>query len=306
MRKFCYCFLIIVLFFSCASVTAYAWRPSYSFNCEVKIDKIPNGTKYIDMLMPISENDKYYVSCNSDNCKVFSIPEKSEIVSYNTEGYRSYTFHISDAYSLMQPEVAYRFNISEKDYNTYKELLKPYDDKREFYSDSKTNERKYVWEDGFMHYNILLYLKSQEYTDYMKSFSQVKQQNLYESKATVDFNTNFFINNHNYYSEDRSAKCDYEYCRSTYKKVKFAYIDENGHILGVSNEVSVYEKSFSTPQLQLQLSGLTLTNSFRYSPQYTTFRELLLGIGVLLCGGLVVILVKVINRRNTKRGRNPA
>jgi hypothetical protein len=292
MRKFCCCFFALLFLCTCASVPVYAWTPSRSFNCEVRKDNIPNGTKYIDMLIPIAEKDKYYVLCNSDNGKRFNIPKNSEIISYNHGGYRSYTFHVSDAYSLMQPEVTYNFQVSEEDYNAHEVLLKPYDDRRQSYLDGEKNEQKYVWDGGFINYNISLYLGSKEYTDFWKLFSQVKMHNFWQVEASVDFN-----------NEKGSVKCDYEYCRSTYKTVKFAYIDESGHILGVSNAVSVYEKTISNtpPVLQLQLSGLTLTSHFEYSPQYESFRKFLLGIGGLFCGGIIVILVKVINVRKKKK-----
>jgi hypothetical protein len=305
MRKFYRCVLAIVLLCSCASVAAYAWTPSYSFYCEVRKDSIPNGTKYIDMLIPIAEKDKYYVSCNYDNSKLFNIPKDSEIVSYNDGGYKSYTFHISDAYSLMQPEVTYNFQISEEDYNAHKELLKPYDDHREIYFDSEKNEQRYVSDGGFIHYNTSVYLESKEYTEFWKVFSKVKPHNLSQTEASVDFNRDFFVKNHNFNYARRSVKCDYEYCRSTYKRVKFAYIDESGHILGVSNAISVYEKNIADPLLQLQLSGLTLTNHFEYSPQAESFRSFLLGSGVLFCGGIIIILVKVINARKKKKSRYP-
>src|ERR1035437_1805111 len=116
-KKLFFTILFFVVFCSLFTQLVFAWPLANSFYCTAQKDKIPKDTMYIDLLLPIRATDAYYVDYNMDNCKVYGISETSEIVSYNTDGYMSYTFHINDAYSLMCPEVRCNFTIKEAAYN---------------------------------------------------------------------------------------------------------------------------------------------------------------------------------------------
>ena len=127
LKRKLFIFTILVLLVSTfPTFTVYASAWEKTFHLTIEKEKIPSGTKFIDMLLPINENDKYYVPYSVDNLNQFNIAKESEIVSYNKDGYRSYTFHISDSNSQMRPEVMYYFNITEDEYNTHKELLSPF------------------------------------------------------------------------------------------------------------------------------------------------------------------------------------
>lgn len=94
--------LVVLLFLCQLPLTCYAWTPSIEFTCWVDYEKIPENAVYIDLLLPISPSDENYTPYHAENGATFGIPAQSQIVQYNADGYRSYTFHIQDARSEMQ------------------------------------------------------------------------------------------------------------------------------------------------------------------------------------------------------------
>ena len=184
-------FTILVLLVSTfPTFTAYAWAPNNSFYLTIEKEKIPSGTKFIDMLLPINENDKYYVPYSVNNLSQFNIAKESEIVTYNKDGYRSYTFHISDSNSQMQPQVLYYFNITEDEYNTHKELLSP------FISSIETAANGDFF-NGLARCNVPIYLYSDEYNNFWNVISNIKTNDFQEYSPTVNFNDYSYYNNHN-------------------------------------------------------------------------------------------------------------
>ena len=288
-------FTILVLLVSTfPTFTAYAWAPNNSFYLTIEKEKIPSGTKFIDMLLPINENDKYYVPYSVNNLSQFNIAKESEIVTYNKDGYRSYTFHISDSNSQMQPEVLYYFNITEDEYNTHKELLSP------FISSIETAANGDFF-NGLARCNVPIYLYSDEYNNFWNVISNIKTNDFQEYSPTVNFNDYSYYNNHNEYFGPRNASCDYEYCCSTYKKVKFAYIDGSGNILGVSNVAPIYKRSISTPGLSLSLSGLKLSSDFSYGPPLGILMYMSPFFVICISIGTLIVVISVIREYRKAR-----
>ena len=288
-------FTILVLLVSTfPTFTAYAWAPNNSFYLTIEKEKIPSGTKFIDMLLPINENDKYYIPYSVDNLNQFNIAKESEIVSYNKDGYRSYTFHISDSNSQMRPEVMYYFNITEDEYNTHKELLSP------FVSSIDTDANGNFF-NGHAGCNVPIYLYSDEYNDFWNVISNIKTNDFQEYSPTVDFNNLYIYKCHSHYSKPRNTACDFEYCCSTYKTVKFAYIDGSGNILGVSNVAPIYKKSTSHPGLSLSLSGLKLSSDFSYGPPFGIFMYIYPFFVKCSFIGILIIVITVIIKHRIER-----
>ena len=57
---------------------------------------------YVDLLIPIADNEEAYTDFNESNGERYQISKDSEIVKYNVDGFRSYTFHFIGADSKMQ------------------------------------------------------------------------------------------------------------------------------------------------------------------------------------------------------------
>lgn len=70
---------------------------------EIQLSCLPEGTVYVDLLLPLAENDPMYTELVAGN-----LPEgftaQSEIVTYCADGFRSYTFHYRDALSSIEVE----------------------------------------------------------------------------------------------------------------------------------------------------------------------------------------------------------
>ena len=53
--------------------------------------------KYVDLLIPIDETDEFYTPYNCDIEGDIEIPENSEIVNYNKDGFRSMLIHMKES-----------------------------------------------------------------------------------------------------------------------------------------------------------------------------------------------------------------
>ena len=111
---------LFVAILACVILTMSAFaRPlSYRFACEVEADKMPQGTVYVDMLIPLSEEDSEYSFFNKENGEKYGIEEDSEIATYNRDGFLSYTFRKKSARAKIKP-----FIIREDLVNPYIEFL---------------------------------------------------------------------------------------------------------------------------------------------------------------------------------------
>ena len=93
--------LVSVLILLQMPLVCYAWVPSVSFYCGVDYANIPENAVYVDLLLLISAEDEMYTPYHRENGQLYNIPEDSQIVQYDIDGYRSYTFHRQDARSEM-------------------------------------------------------------------------------------------------------------------------------------------------------------------------------------------------------------
>ncbi|MBD5160399.1 MAG: hypothetical protein HDT23_09200, partial [Ruminococcus sp.] len=71
--------------------------------------------KYVDLLIPIDETDEFYTPYNCHISGDIEIPEDSEIVNYNKDGYRSMLMHVKD----LRLEI--HIHDSEGHHNTHEE-----------------------------------------------------------------------------------------------------------------------------------------------------------------------------------------
>ncbi|MCM1506251.1 MAG: hypothetical protein NC177_03820 [Ruminococcus flavefaciens] len=69
----------------------------YSDNFDFKFKDEYMADKYVDLLIPLEENDEFYTPYNCNIEEDIKIPEDSEIVNYNKDGYRSMLMHIKES-----------------------------------------------------------------------------------------------------------------------------------------------------------------------------------------------------------------
>ncbi len=71
----------------------------------IKLSDLPEGTVYVDLLVYLPESDPYYTELEEEN-----LPEgfsaQSEIVTYQQNDFRSYTFHYASAKSSIRADSA--------------------------------------------------------------------------------------------------------------------------------------------------------------------------------------------------------
>ena len=71
----------------------------------IKLSDLPEGTAYVDLLVYLPESDPYYTELAGEN-----LPEgfsaQSEIVTYQQNDFRSYTFHYASAKSSIRADSA--------------------------------------------------------------------------------------------------------------------------------------------------------------------------------------------------------
>lgn len=256
--------VIVTLVLISLPVTVFAWVPDPYFWCWIDAAAIPEGTIYVDMLLPIQESDPGYTSFHESNGQKYGISPDSEIVSYQQDGFRSYTFHIKDACGEIRPYYQYDFSVPRETYERYKELLKDYED------------HCFVFRDG----------ESRQYT--MQVFrSSVEEQKINEIAGTLGISlaadretayTDYNTNNEIY--PERQSEYDYWYCRQTYRIARFAYLDEDGKVLGVSTSVSI-DPVLQEENLYIRLSGIELTTDPQHGPIWV---PLIIIFTAILCG----------------------
>lgn len=265
------------------AVEVFAYLPSRSYAVVVYPELIPEGTVYIDLLMQIPETNKGYVSYNESNGTLYGIGEESEIVTYcDEEGFVSYTFHISDAYSLVTPTVGYtRF----------------YDIEALYFADldsiiGKAGGECTVNDDGTRNYVIYTTIYGSEAYRELEALCKkmYDTDELYYLDMYVDYNTT-----NDETKSGRVSDFDYEYCRKNFRHIKMAYIDAEGDVLGVSNAVD--GKWIDGSRFSLTLKGLTLEgapyNPWRWLPLYLF---LALAIPLVIVVAVIVIVVKFVKK----------
>lgn len=79
---------IMLIFSGCAY---YSDSFDFEFHGEYMADK------YVDLLIPLDETDEFYTDYNCNIDGDIEIPENSEIVKYNKDGFRSMLMHIKES-----------------------------------------------------------------------------------------------------------------------------------------------------------------------------------------------------------------
>ena len=264
--------IILILIFA---IPASAWKPENHFWCNIEGAKIPDGTAYIDLLLPIKEKDECYTPFNEKNGEKFAISKDSEIVNYNEDGYKSYTFHVVDADSKMCPYYHYTFTLLEKEYEQYKDLLTDF----EIYCNTD--------KDNYRYYDVNI---SPE------SGLNPKIKDL-QAKTGIEVHTNshYIAFNDGY---ERETEYDFDYMRIKYKFAKMAYLDADGNIIEVSNTVKINQHKRTGVNLNLKLSGLELTEDASTGPPvYLIFVIPMVLLFAFVCGAITFIIV-IIKRKN--------
>ncbi|MGN0525960.1 MAG: hypothetical protein ACI4IF_00820 [Acutalibacteraceae bacterium] len=91
MKKLLIILLVTVIVFGGATALLGGNRAD-TVTCEVFTEGVPEGTKYIELLV-ISKEMENATNCNKNYCDELNIPYDSEIVKLNFDGYASYTYH---------------------------------------------------------------------------------------------------------------------------------------------------------------------------------------------------------------------
>lgn len=282
------------------SLPVFAWVPSRNFYCQITTNSIPENAIYVDMLLPINETDDNYISINESNCKKYNINSSSEIVTYNQDGYKSYTFHIKDSESEIGMNINYFFKIKENE--NVDKLYRALGDYKKYLQElNNYNKTNYIDNDGDLNYNLNFNLFSNEYYKFWNTFSKNDFDSFREYDfSTVTFNSRDITDSDGVIIGRKTDKYDLQYYCKLYKTVKFAYLDINGNILGISNEATIYKKSISLPQLDLSLDGNTLTCKMSYGPPFWILPILALSFVLLVIIAIIVLLFLFINNKRRK------
>lgn len=99
--------LLLLVMLTVQPVFANSAPPSPWYTIE--LTNLPEGTVYVDMLIPLEENDEMYVPLEKSNLPD-GFTAQSQIVTFFENGYRSYTFHYRDASSNITPRTASYIN----------------------------------------------------------------------------------------------------------------------------------------------------------------------------------------------------
>jgi len=91
--------IVIMVICNIFSLRVYANGPVPPRHIECKILNIPDNIAFVDLLINISEQSNDYISYNETNGQRFLIGEQSQIVSYNTDSFQSFTFHFAESAS---------------------------------------------------------------------------------------------------------------------------------------------------------------------------------------------------------------
>ncbi|MDE6425210.1 MAG: hypothetical protein K2K89_03610 [Ruminococcus sp.] len=90
-RFFIMAFVLVGIMFLLSGCAYYSSSFDFEFKGEYMADK------YVDLLIPLDETDEFYTDYNCNIEGDIKIPENSEIVKYNKDGFRSMLMHIKDA-----------------------------------------------------------------------------------------------------------------------------------------------------------------------------------------------------------------
>ena len=91
--------VVLLAAFLPLAVSANSAPPSFAYT--FYLQELPTDTKYVDILIPLNENDDSYVQVNEGNLPGTFLGD-AQILTFRQDGYCSYTFHYRDALSDME------------------------------------------------------------------------------------------------------------------------------------------------------------------------------------------------------------
>jgi len=103
---------IMFLFSGCGCGVYYNDYFGFGFNKDEYM-----ADKYVDLLLKFDETDEWYTPYNCNIEGDIKIPENSEIVKYNKDGYRSMLMHIKEAYLSISIQYFEGIHDCSKEYN---------------------------------------------------------------------------------------------------------------------------------------------------------------------------------------------
>ena len=268
---------MILLFVVFTAFPVSAFMPTESFRCDIVEENIPDNTAFVDLLLPIQAEDEGYVDYNKANGEKFGISENSEIISYCEDGYRSYTFHIVDADAEIIPYDVITFGVDTEVYLANKELFEKLEPYR--HSDQGT--------EGFI---VEIPYKSdlKQTLEEIGKVTDIDMSQTYSGLQTVYNGVG---------AENRKSDYDFAYCCDKYRYAKMAYLDKDGNVIAVSNEVLIDIESRSGVSFDLELSGTEFTNDYSYGPPWYLvfdFVKLIPTILIVLIVAFAVLVVTVL------------
>ena len=90
--------MLLAVFLMVFPISASANGPGETIEYYIYLEGFPEGTVYVDLLIPMERNDPHYTDLVDRNLPEEFTPE-SQIVTYHEDGFCSYTFHYKDARS---------------------------------------------------------------------------------------------------------------------------------------------------------------------------------------------------------------
>ena len=94
-------FLTMILLVAFFPLRASANGPMPAEWYDIGLSNLPEGTEYVDLLIPLPEDDPMYAELVAENVPA-GFSEQSEIITYCVDDFRSYTFHYRDALSVIR------------------------------------------------------------------------------------------------------------------------------------------------------------------------------------------------------------
>ena len=101
MRKTVCTILVLFLLLCICPITVSANSPELAPIFLFDFENLPEGTKYVDLLVELPDSNTNFVPVVYENLPD-GFSEDAPIVSYYADGFRSYTFHYADAKSMIK------------------------------------------------------------------------------------------------------------------------------------------------------------------------------------------------------------
>ncbi len=283
---------ISLLFLLLLPITCFAFMPSESLECYINYESFPENTVYVDLLLPISPEDEFFTRYNSANGEQFGISEDSQIVQYDTDGYRSYTFHLNDAPSEIRPHY-YIYLLCDTDV---------YDNNSDVFEKAGLTPSP-LFDSHRYSFDKTIYLGSD--TDVaMEDVCELLDTTIIRERNGAK--VSFHIEDDSLSQEDNYNKF-WDFCKK-YKTAKAAHLDKEGNILSVTDAVSIYETDFlgRGSSVSLYLSGNELTSSIHFAPPVFLIALIFLFIvSVIIISVIIRFIVFIVSYIKQKKSIKP-